>query len=254
MEHQEINEIICHIDGGEGEHSIAPKLSKVWGKYMAYHIHNVQSSNYTSLYENLAESLGTIRMCNASNDPLTPFSKSRDIRVDPTLYKYFASSTKQPLHTDYAFYRETDRPDWLMLFCITPSEFGGLTHLLSTKTLVAILEKYNPKLLDKLYININWSYTGSDGEFQHSKPLLKGMEMNWNYWQIKEELNSSDVMNVRQEFRDFLKEVIEEGNIYDFEKKWNTGDCIIFNDRLMLHGRDAFLGTERWLKDFAFLG
>ena len=37
------------------------------------------------------------------------------------------------------------------------------------------------------------------------------MEMNWNYWQIKEELNSSDVMNVRQEFRDFLKEVIEDG-------------------------------------------
>ena len=59
-------------------------------------------------------------------------------------------------------------------------------------------------------------------------------------------------MKIREEFFKFLENVIVDGCIYYFSKKWDVGDCIIFNDRIMLHGRDAFLGNERWLKDHAF--
>ena len=59
-------------------------------------------------------------------------------------------------------------------------------------------------------------------------------------------------MKVRDEFFNFLENRIVGGGIYDFSKQWKKGDCLIFNDRLNLHGRDAFLGNERWLKDHAF--
>ena len=57
-------------------------------------------------------------------------------------------------------------------------------------------------------------------------------------------------MKIREELFEFLEKVIVSGGIYDLSKKWNTGDCVIFNDHLTLHGRSAFLG-DRWLKDHA---
>ena len=235
----------------KSQNEINIELDRVWGDYMAYHIYNVPDANYENLYENLAEHLGKIRVCHAANNKSTKFSKSRDIRPDPKLYHYFASNTRQPLHTDYAYYDSSESPDWLMLYCLKPSELGGKTHLLTTKTLSNILKKYNPELLDKIKIDVTWQYTGNDGDKIHKKPLFDGKFINWNYWQIKEEFNDAKTMKIRQEFFDFLENFIVAGNIYDFSKSWNTGDCIIFSDHLALHGRDAFLG-DRWLKDHAF--
>lgn len=247
-----MKEILCHIDMSKSNLDIKSRIDEVWGKYMAYHIFNVSKMNIEKTYETLAESLGTIRLCHSVNDKSTKFSKSRDIKPNPKLYHYFSSTTRQPLHTDYAYYESNEAPEWLMLYCMNVSEYGGKTHLLSTKTLNKILQKYNPSLLEKIKINVNWKYTGNDGDKLHSKPLYDGKYINWNYWQIKEEHNSKETIKIREEFFKFLENVIVDGCIYDFSKKWDVGDCIIFNDRLMLHGRDAFLGNERWLKDHAF--
>jgi len=244
--------MICHLDMSKTQQGICETVDQVWGDYRAYHIFNVPTADYIDMYEKLAEHLGDIRICHSVNDKTTSFSKSRDIRPDPNLYHYFASTTRQPLHTDYAYYEATESPDWLMLYCMQPSDLGGQTHLLSTKTLSDILEKYNPELLEKIKVDVTWKYNGNDGDRIHTKPLYDGEFINWNYWQIKEELNSKSVMDIRQEFFDFLEDVIVAGNIYDFSKVWKTGDCLIFNDHLTLHGRDAFLGNERWLKDHAF--
>ena len=103
-----------------------------------------------------------------------------------------------------------------------------------------------------MYVDVVWKYKDQDGEKIHTKPLFDGTSINWNYYQIKEELNNSKVMKIRQELFDFLENTIVDGSMYDFSKQWNVGDCIIFNDHLTLHGRDAFLGNDRWLKDHAF--
>lgn len=247
-----MKKILCHIDMSKSKLDLKSRIDEVWGEYMAYHIFNVPKMDIEKTYEILAESLGTIRLCHSVNDKSTKFSKSRDIKPNPKLYHYFSSTTRQPLHTDYAYYESSEAPEWLMLYCMNVSEYGGKTHLLSAKTLNKILQKYNPSLLEKIKININWKYTGNDGDKLHSKPLYDGKYINWNYWQIKEKHNSKETMKIREEFFNFLENVIVDGCIYDFSKTWNTGDCIIFNDRLMLHGRDAFLGNERWLKDHAF--
>tara|TARA_R110000822_G_scaffold30315_4_gene88391 strand:- start:9619 stop:10368 length:750 start_codon:yes stop_codon:yes gene_type:complete len=246
-----MNKIICHIDMSKSKLDLKSRIDKVWGKYVAYHIHNVPQQDYKVLYDKLSEYLGYVdERISVNGSP--EVSKSRDIKYNPELYHYFASNTRQPLHTDYAYYEELNTPDWLMLYCMDVSEFGGMTHLLSVKTLKNILKKYNPDLLKKIEIDINWKYTGKGKDIIHTRSLFDGEKINWNYWQIKEELNTPEVMNIRQEFFDFMENIIEAGSIYDFSKKWKKGDCIIFNDHHCLHGRDAFLGNNRWLKDLAF--
>jgi alpha-ketoglutarate-dependent taurine dioxygenase len=248
---QNINKIICHMDMSLDDKNIKEKIKEVWGDHMIYHIHNVPNTNYVKFYEELAESLGTIKLCPPVNGS-SKLLKSTDIKPNPDLYHYYSSTTRQPLHTDYSYYNKNDHPDWLMLYCLGTAEYGGLTHILSTKTLKTILEKYNPKLLEKMYVDVVWKYKDRDGEKIHTKPLFDGTSINWNYYQIKEELNNSKVMKIRQELFDFLENTIVDGSMYDFSKQWNVGDCIIFNDHLTLHGRDAFLGNDRWLKDHAF--
>lgn len=247
------NNNIYHINMADSNKTIQQEIQQVWGKYMAYHIYNVADIDYETQYENLAETLGEIRLCHPVNDKTTKFSKSRDIKYNPGIYHYFASNTRQPLHTDYAYYHKDENPDWLMLYCIQPSEYGGKTHLLSVNTLINIMEKYNPELLKTLYntTNVKWKYTGEDGDKLHTKPFLKNGLINWNYWQVKEEFNTKEVMEVKEKFFNFLENIIVDGSMYDFSKTWKPGDCIIFNDKHTLHGRDAFLG-ERWLKDHAF--
>lgn len=231
--------------------TLCDQVVENWGTYNAYHIFNLEKCDYKTVFENLVSSLGRIRLCHPINNKETKFSNSRDIRYTPNVPHYFASNNRQPLHNDYAYYQSSEAPEWLMLYCLEPSEFGGKTNLLSVETMKTILQKYNPNLLEKLKINVVWKYNGKDGDKIHEKPIFDGQRINWNYWQIKEDLNSDEVMSIREDFFDFLEHIISEGNMYDFSKSWKTGDCIIFHDQAYLHGRDAFLGN-RWLKDHAF--
>lgn len=58
-------------------------------------------------------------------------------------------------------------------------------------------------------------------------------------------------MMIRQEFFNFLNDIIYEGRMMDIDIHWKRGDCILFNDHLNLHTRSAFLGN-RWLSGNAF--
>jgi alpha-ketoglutarate-dependent taurine dioxygenase len=253
---RDIENVVCHINVGKihekyNDKHIGDILEPVWNHFMVYNIYNVPEFDHIKGYEEVAEKFGTIRLCHPVNDKSTNFSKSRDIKYNPDIYHYFASNTRQPLHTDYAYYREGESPDWLILYCQYPSEWGGITSLISTKTMSKILSKYNPELLEKIKIDVTYKYNGEDGDKIHDIFLYDGKFINWNYWQIKEEFNDEKVMEVREEFFRFLEDVLVDGSIYDVSKEWNPRDCVIFNDHLVLHGRSAFLG-DRWLKDHAF--
>ena len=247
----EKSKLSLEIDGSLGLNFIVDKMQESFGQHLFYHIYNVPETDYVQFYEKLASDLGPIRGLHPVNDKTKKFSISRDIKPDPSLYHYYASNTRQPLHTDYAYYPEENAADWLMLYCLLPSEYGGRTHLLSSLSLTEILLKFKPDLLEKLQTEIVWSYEGVDGDKIHKRPILDNGKINWNYWQIKNDLNPTTSIEIRDEFFKFLEEMIVSGGIYDFTKIWKKGDAIIFNDKYSLHGRDAFLG-ERWLKDHAF--
>ena len=89
-----------------------------------------------------------------------------------------------------------------------------------------------------LLLNFQIIQIFSNLNYQHGILRLHfdGFNINWNYWQIKKEYNDESVMNIREEFFNFLEKVIVDGSIYDFSKIWKTGDCIIFNDRNFIRG------------------
>lgn len=215
-----------------------------------FRVTNVRTSDAIGFYEELASRIGKIRSCNAVNDEEAVYSKSRDIKPSASARHFYASNTRQPLHTDYAYYPAELSPEWLMLYCIQPSEYGGRTQLISVEVLCKILNKYNPKLLKSLDVLVTWRFKEQGREVIHEKPILHDGKINWNYWQIDEELNPQSVINVKQDFFEFLEKVVEDGRMQEVSHQWSSNDCLIFNDQRVLHGRSAFLG-QRWLKDHA---
>lgn len=249
---KKLDNYIFELNGSIGQAKIIKTLQENWNKYQIYHIFNLEETDYERFYEDLANKLGVIQDCRPVNSKDKAFSKTRDIRYEPSDYHFYAANTRQPLHTDHAYYPEKKSPDWAMLYCLGTSEFGGSTRFLTVENLRKIMKKYNNTLLSKLSKEVTWRYIG-DGENEiHHKPILSGERINWNYWQIKSDLNDEKIIKIANEFFEFLENVIEDGNIFDFSKIWARGDAVICNDKKVLHGRDAFLGNDRWLKYHAF--
>ena len=59
--------MLLEIDGSIGLNKITGELKKSWGKYLIYHIYNVEETDYVSFYENLASELGSIQDCRPVN-------------------------------------------------------------------------------------------------------------------------------------------------------------------------------------------
>jgi len=234
------------------------KFKLGWRKFKIYSINNIDKSNNNNnciinFYQKIMGDLGELVNCHPVNDKTKKFSNSRDIKYIPNSNHFYSSNIRQPLHNDYAYYPDKISPDWLLLFCLEKSEYGGFTSLIDNKYLISILKKYNPLLLDKI-MNLELTYKYEDvekGEIIHNNILVNSNNiMNWNYFQIKDECNTDKVISIRNEFFKFLEKIITDGDIHTIKKNWTPGDGILFNDHLTLHQRTSFLGS-RWLKDFA---
>ena len=233
------------------------KFKLGWRKFKIYSINNIDKSNdnntIINFYQKIMGDLGELVNCHPVNDKTKSFSNSRDIKYIPNSNHFYSSNIRQPLHNDYAYYPDNISPDWLLLFCLEKSEYGGFTSLIDNNYLISILKKYNPLLLDKI-MNIELTYRYEDiekGEIKHNNLLVDSNNiMNWNYFQIKDEYNTDEAISIRNEFFKFLEKIITDGDIHTIKKDWISGDGLLFNDHLTLHQRTSFLGS-RWLKDFA---
>jgi len=203
-----------------------------------------------AVYEAIASSLGTIMSFAPVNKTKKARSQSRDIKPDEEGLHFYTARTAQPLHTDYAYYPEKEAAKWLMLFCVVPSPVGGKTNVLSVAKIVSLLKKHDPNLLKGLKADVVWRLVTATSDIIHKRPVLTENQMAWNYWQIDPALNSPMVIEAKEKFKQFLDHAVPSLCGYDFSKDWAPGDCIIFDDRQFLHGREAFRG-DRWLKDFA---
>jgi hypothetical protein len=256
-----VNKIITYLNYNDNIHLlITCKVKLVFGKFLIYNIFNLPN-NLSDLYINdtykfICESLGHLTICHPYNNKDTTKSYSRDIKFDPSAKElhFFSSNRRQPMHNDYAYYPSDKSPDWLMLYCIKPSEYGGITSLISNNRIKHILKKYNNELYNKINVYITYKYNDYDSTIIHNKLLFDIVYniSNWNYFQLDSKLNNNDVIEIKEQFHCFLKDFITDAKIYDIEKKWNRGDCLIFNDHLVMHERSSFHG-ERHLKDLTFI-
>ena len=236
------------------------KLSLVFNHFLIYNIYNLPSylsdQNIIDIYTNLASKLGIVFRCHPVNDKQTNKTISRQIKYDPlaSSLHFFSSNSRQPLHNDYAYYEINNTPDWLTIFALKSAEYGGSTSIITNNKIKTILEKYNNNLLEKINTDINYLYTDIEvGDIKHKKKLFdnKTNISNWNYFQIKEELNSKELIKIKDEFFSFLNKKITASKITTLSKILKRGDCIILNDHLVMHERASFFG-ERHLQDVAF--
>jgi hypothetical protein len=274
-QHEIINEI-CHInvskifnyfdyriedlDIEEITILLHDKLALVFNKFLIYNIFdlpsNLSDEKIINLYNSLTLKLGRVFRCHPVNDKQTTKSSSRQIKYDPfaASLHFFSSNSRQPLHNDYAYYEINNTPDWLTIFALKSAEYGGSTSIITNNKIKTILEKYDCALLEKINTQVNYLYTDIEVEdIKHKKKLFdsKTNISNWNYFQIKEELNSKEIIKIRDDFFSFLNSKITEAKITTLSKILKRGDCIIFNDHLVMHERASFCG-ERHLQDIAF--
>lgn len=240
--------VVC---GAEGVDGLVEQITECWDDAEIFDISGITVENIQEFYEQVASRLGVIRAGYSANNLDTKFALSRDIKPTTAAEHFFSATTRQPLHTDMAYVPADEAGDWLILYCMQPSDFGGNTRAITVKTLREIMSTYAPDLLADIQIDVMWKYEKEDGAIVHSKPILAGDSINWNYWQIDREANDPDVLETCRRFFDFLEAKIENGNIYDYSKRWAVGDALLINEKKALHGRDAFLG-DRWLKDHIF--
>lgn len=264
----DIENDICHIDisnilkANDSIYNlkfILKKINLVWGFFLTYNISNLpdillkDDNNITEFYKNIMQSLGELCKNHPVNDKETKFSYSRDIKFIPDTNRFYSSNIRQPLHNDYAYYPYSISPDWFLLMSLQECDFGGITSIITVKLLRTIIQKYNTILLNRIKnCYINYKYEDIErGSIIHNKKLLTDDNIiNWNYFQIKNELNEENTINIKNDLFKFLGKIISDGEISTFKKKWNRGDALLLNDHFLLHERSSFLG-ERWLKDFS---
>jgi hypothetical protein len=237
---------------------ILKKVNLVWSSFLYYNIYNLpkllleNDDNIIEFYNNLMKNLGSLCICHPVNDKTTKFSYSRDIKFIPDTNRFFTSNNRQPLHNDFAYYPYNISPDWILLMSLQQCEYGGFTSIVNVKLLTTILEKYNKKLLDEItdcVITYKYEDVKRGSILSKKQLLIHDNIINWNYFQIETELNDEHVIEVKNNFHQFLENVITNGQIFTYKKIWNRGDATLSNDHLNLHQRSSFLGS-RWLKDF----
>ena len=236
------------------------KINPIFNCFLIYNIYgfppHITDETIINIYTNLVSKIGDIFKCHPVNDKTTNKSTSRAIKYDKdtTTLHFFSSNSKQPLHNDYAYYEQTKKPNWLAIFSLKSAEYGGVTSFITNNKLKTILEKYDCELLSKITTKLTYVYNDIDCEnIVHTKQLfnIKNNISNWNYFQIKPEYNTTEVMNIKEDFFNFLNKNITDARVNTISKVIQRGECIIFNDMYVMHERSSFLG-DRHLQDIAF--
>ena len=232
------------------------KLKSVVRRFRVYRCHTLppavleDNSSIIAFYKSISGLFGDVVSCAPVNTGVAA-TASRDIRFTNGSH-YYSSNQRQPLHNDYAYYPADCRPDWLALFCLQPSQYGGITSVVFNDVIMETLAAYNPDLhsaVEAQHITYEWHSEGNS--LKHVTPLFtQNVASNWNYYQFRPELNDSESHRLRDEFFDFLENYITGGNIVSCAVQWKRGDGLFMNDNLVMHQRSSFIGS-RWLKDFA---
>lgn len=165
-----------------------------------------------------------------------------DVRYDPNhpdAYRH--SPNAQPLHTDGSYV--ASYPNATMMLCFAAAGEGGETIFIAADDLVDALATEAPDLLDAL----------DDHDLAHARSGDRRVEpvidrsgaptlVNWNYYCVADDVDERDAA-LRERYFDFLA---NSSAIRDrlLEIRMQPGDAVLWKDREVLHGRNAFSGHE----------
>ena len=153
---------------------------------------------------------------------------------------YAFSKTRQPLHTDNAFLK--DSPDLNFNIMVKQAKEGGFNTVYPVHKIISDLRDINPLLLEKL-LSTKVRVQKGEGSEENITYILKDIEggiADWNFYRTIKDSPLIDSMC--EEFFQFLEESEHAGRV--MRVRMETGDCLVWNDKRILHGRTAFEAEE----------
>ena len=153
---------------------------------------------------------------------------------------YAFSKTRQPLHTDNAFLKNS--PDLNFNIMVKQAIEGGFTTVYPAHKVINDLSELNPLLLEKLLTNKVKVQKGEGAEANETFILqdVDGGLADWNFYRT---IKDSPLINsMCEEFFQFLEDSEQAGRVA--RVRMRTGDCLVWNDKRILHGRTAFDAEE----------
>jgi len=228
----------------------AEELREALSNYKLIHYKGVPDTvDYKEYYGALVDQIGEV--LHVDEDITTGNERSQerwtDVRYDKNNdFTFRHANTRQPLHTDAA-YTNFDQ-DINFLICMECAEIGGATTFIDSADLIAIMEKYEPELLNRLRTT-EVSFGKGDNQRKLRRIIetdSNGTKLTWNYYRVMPD-NKPEVLALCEDFHKFLETRIVAGGLQEavILKK---GETAFFHDDRMLHGRNAFYGNRNLLK------
>jgi hypothetical protein len=153
---------------------------------------------------------------------------------------YAYSNTRQPLHCDNAWFADGAEINFFAMK--RQAHKGGEQTIYPLSRLVEDLMKQEPSLLDDL-LAVPVKIKKGESGYEHLTTVIKNIDSPKCYWNFyRTEKDNRDIAKMCDSFFKFLEDQEKTPSVY--RVRCNTGDCMAFNDSLILHGREAFAATE----------
>jgi len=251
------------IDKNTSTDQLVEYFNKAWKESKVIHIKGQEFSNpdemrefYDALMESAGEpgDVGEDATVDArESDAQRTGQRWTEIRYDPSIPDaYRHSANAQPLHTDGSYV--PNFPDAAIIYCQASANDGGETVFLDSEDLLAIMQDEAPELLEKLKLNMMvHSRSGTRKDVKVVDEDEEGVRLAWNYYCVAKDI-PSEVEMLKEEFHHFLKNSARV-NERLVEVGLKPGECVIWKDYRVLHGRNSFNPknkSERFLWKSAF--
>jgi alpha-ketoglutarate-dependent taurine dioxygenase len=224
------------------------KLKKLLKKYKVVLVQGCEQNNdLISFIDDYLQKIGEV-LNGQDEDLITGKQTGKkfiDITYNPLHQNlYRSSSNSQPLHTDFSYVNVEDNIQFLL--CVSASTLGGATTFIDTKYLIELMIIDGKENLLNNLKTVDVGFKKCDVRFKKTKIIKEvngDFKINYNYQPFLRYNNDQDVVNIVNEFKEFLEVRVEKSGLLT-NIKLNKGDIVFFNDSLVLHGRNSYFAKN----------
>ena len=229
----------------ETPENVAAAFIDVWPNAKVVHIKGPRPSGdvreyYTQFFDRVGYPMGLAEDARiGSREAQRTGEVWFEVRYDPAVPDaYRHSANAQPLHTDGSYIPNFPNAGFLACQAMCPE--GGATTFVDSEKVVAALRSEAPELLERLETLPVPHARSGDRRVEHAirwqgeEPLV-----NWNYYCVDTSAAGAEVLSLREEFFDFLRNSTSIQAGLD-RVKLAPGEAVIWKDDRVLHGRDSF--------------
>lgn len=152
---------------------------------------------------------------------------------------YAYSNTRQPLHTDNAWFADPAEINFFIMQ--KQAKSGGEQTIYPLLRLIEDLSAEDPTLFSDLTNTVVIIKKGDNDYFNRTPIIVKGKDPRvfWNYYRT--EKPTREIQSMCDAFFRYLEKKESTSSVERL--RCETGDCFCFNDLKMVHGRTAFAAT-----------